>query len=409
MEVRCGSCSKLFRVADEKITGSGIRFVCTGCGEYVRITREDFEQYQQPQAGGPAPYQMPEPGPLEEPQARETAEPGSQATDFVIEPTSLDLGGASGAEKQADQHVPGLEHTSFLDQGGGMDPDQGLGLEAPILSAQASAEPDAGFPSEQPGFGEETSSPLAAFLAPSKDEPTMEMEAGVNPLASGAAAGAIGGLGCALLAVAAQLTEFDVLAPLTSALMIQKPADTPFLYTMARTVTGFLGFGILLGILLAMMQARGRRMFSFWGLVFSAVIGALIGAGQGFAVAAGFERVVQAVGAGVGALWWGIKAFLVGMVVIIIRRTMMSSNQESFSASLSGGQVMGLILSIALIGATAYGEVMNTSQLRVSMQGAAVLVKDMALPTTSTEKRSSFMGVMKIITTILKTRGSGIR
>ena len=162
--------------------------------------------------------------------------------------------------------------------------------------------------------------------------------------------------------------------------MIQKPADTPFLYGIARTITGFLGLGILLGILLAIMQARGRKMFSFCGLMFSAVIGALIGAGQGFAVAAGFERVVQAVGAGVGALWWGVKAFLVGMVVVIIRRTMMSSNQESFSASLSGGQVMGLILSIALIGAAAYGEVMNTSGLRVSMQGAAVLVKDMALP-----------------------------
>ena len=30
--------------------------------------------------------------------------------------------------------------------------------------------------------------------------------------------------------------------------MIQKPADTPFLYGIARTITGFLGLGILLGI-----------------------------------------------------------------------------------------------------------------------------------------------------------------
>jgi hypothetical protein len=45
MEVRCGKCNKLFRVSDDKITGKGIKFPCTRCGEYVRITREDFEQY----------------------------------------------------------------------------------------------------------------------------------------------------------------------------------------------------------------------------------------------------------------------------------------------------------------------------------------------------------------------------
>jgi predicted Zn finger-like uncharacterized protein len=45
METRCSSCNKLFRVADEKITGSGIKFKCTRCGEYVKITKEDFEQY----------------------------------------------------------------------------------------------------------------------------------------------------------------------------------------------------------------------------------------------------------------------------------------------------------------------------------------------------------------------------
>jgi predicted Zn finger-like uncharacterized protein len=45
MEVRCKKCDKLFRVSDDKITGAGIKFPCTRCGEYVRITREDFEQY----------------------------------------------------------------------------------------------------------------------------------------------------------------------------------------------------------------------------------------------------------------------------------------------------------------------------------------------------------------------------
>lgn len=45
MEVRCGNCNKLFRVSDDKISGRGVKFVCTRCGEYVRITMEDFSTY----------------------------------------------------------------------------------------------------------------------------------------------------------------------------------------------------------------------------------------------------------------------------------------------------------------------------------------------------------------------------
>lgn len=55
MEIRCGSCSKLFRVADEKITGAGIKFACTRCGNYVKITRQDFEQYNLTKATAPVP------------------------------------------------------------------------------------------------------------------------------------------------------------------------------------------------------------------------------------------------------------------------------------------------------------------------------------------------------------------
>ncbi len=45
MEVRCGNCHKLFRVSDDKISGKGIKFVCTRCGKYVKITIEDFSTY----------------------------------------------------------------------------------------------------------------------------------------------------------------------------------------------------------------------------------------------------------------------------------------------------------------------------------------------------------------------------
>ena len=50
MEVRCGKCNKLFRVSDDKITGTGIKFACSRCGEYVKITQADFEQYNLSQA-----------------------------------------------------------------------------------------------------------------------------------------------------------------------------------------------------------------------------------------------------------------------------------------------------------------------------------------------------------------------
>ncbi len=46
MEVRCGQCNKLFRVSDDKITGAGIKFKCTKCGEDVRITVEKFQEYK---------------------------------------------------------------------------------------------------------------------------------------------------------------------------------------------------------------------------------------------------------------------------------------------------------------------------------------------------------------------------
>lgn len=44
MDIRCSSCSKLFRVADEKIAGKGIRFKCSRCAETITVTKEDFER-----------------------------------------------------------------------------------------------------------------------------------------------------------------------------------------------------------------------------------------------------------------------------------------------------------------------------------------------------------------------------
>lgn len=53
MDVRCGSCNKLFRIADEKISGSGIKFACSQCHGPVKITREEFDNYIHSKAAEP--------------------------------------------------------------------------------------------------------------------------------------------------------------------------------------------------------------------------------------------------------------------------------------------------------------------------------------------------------------------
>jgi phage FluMu protein Com len=80
MEVRCGKCNKLFRVSDDKITGTGIKFVCTRCSEYVKITREEFEHYTLsksviPSLDIPAPKPAAEPAPAGPPPAQPAPEP----------------------------------------------------------------------------------------------------------------------------------------------------------------------------------------------------------------------------------------------------------------------------------------------------------------------------------------------
>ena len=75
MNIRCPSCSKLFRVADEKIAGKGIRFKCSKCAEVITITKDDFEmdllareaETIAPAAQPSAPALQPEPPPLSQP------------------------------------------------------------------------------------------------------------------------------------------------------------------------------------------------------------------------------------------------------------------------------------------------------------------------------------------------------
>jgi len=82
MEVRCGACNKLFRVSDDKITGRGIKFPCTRCGEYVRITQEDFQTYTLSRSTVSVPDLIkPQPGPATAPLSPETGGPVFKETD----------------------------------------------------------------------------------------------------------------------------------------------------------------------------------------------------------------------------------------------------------------------------------------------------------------------------------------
>jgi predicted Zn finger-like uncharacterized protein len=90
MEVRCSSCNKLFRVSDDKITGSGIKFNCSRCGTTVKITREDFEQYKVSHAAAaPVPFDPKPAAPVSAPPPRieatsKTTAPSVALSDFDL-------------------------------------------------------------------------------------------------------------------------------------------------------------------------------------------------------------------------------------------------------------------------------------------------------------------------------------
>lgn len=140
MEVRCAKCNKLFRVLDDKITGSGVKFACTRCGDYVKITREEFEHYTLSKnavspldmfeakpvveptsaavpASGPQPAQASKPGSMTEihpgPEQKSTPEPRqAPALQPAIEqarvskPLSEPVHAAAAAVSSSEQTVP---------------------------------------------------------------------------------------------------------------------------------------------------------------------------------------------------------------------------------------------------------------------------------------------------------------
>jgi predicted Zn finger-like uncharacterized protein len=106
MEVRCTGCNKLFRVSDDKIQGSGVKFPCTRCGNSIKITGDDFERYQSSKKTVPADAPAePEPAPiLESPVPQMPAQMPQKSEDGLF-----DLSGpaeAAEAMQKSEEEMP---------------------------------------------------------------------------------------------------------------------------------------------------------------------------------------------------------------------------------------------------------------------------------------------------------------
>ncbi len=161
MEIRCGSCEKLFRVSDDKITGTGIKFPCTRCGEYVRITREDFDHYTMSRSAVSVLdlfEQNPRPAaPTLTPDAAkavadETAPPAQESTAFtLVAPSTHEevLEKEPSLSAEPDQVTPAPEVK--LEQAAEIKPEPSM-LEQkvePAVESQSKPEPDLSSPVKQ--------------------------------------------------------------------------------------------------------------------------------------------------------------------------------------------------------------------------------------------------------------------
>ncbi len=363
MDVRCGSCKKLFRVSDDKITGSGVKFKCTRCSEYVRIKAEDFEQYKASKAVAPAP-----PAPGAKPVEIQPM-PGPQMT-AASGPAPLELTGFEHHEPAAAKVPSGVPPASGPKPA--VQPLPEVKPE-PVPASALSTTTQSG-----PVVPSSASRPSTVSKPAGIQKPKKEIRDTVHPFASGATAGTIGGLGCALPVLAVMLLGFGAAAKIIPAL-----SKMPIYYLAAVSAVGLTALGIVIGIFLAMIQSGSeKKIFSFPGMLLGALLGVVIGAGYAVAV-----DMISGVGVNIshvvsGAASWGTAAFLVSIAVVIIRRTVLSSRKESFSTRLSGLQIFGFILSLLVVGSAVYGNVVMISKVRsAAEETVSTYFKDM----TSTE------------------------
>ena len=204
MDIRCPSCSKLFRVADEKIAGKGIRFKCSKCAEIITITKDDFEmdllareaeatepgfQKQPPRPAAMSSPQAPpetpvktvpqQPVPSSEPEAREYIPPPQEPD---IPPAALndfdfsEPHAAAAAAAHPEEGFGGQDFSFNVEPEEGSAPEDDISPEAAAGAEAALQFPDdlISEPKRKPVFG----APLASETA-ADEEP--DQESGQRP------------------------------------------------------------------------------------------------------------------------------------------------------------------------------------------------------------------------------------
>lgn len=364
MEVRCGKCNKLFRVHDDKITGKGIKFRCTRCHEYVKITREEFEQYKTAQT---AAVEASTPD-LTTPDIRHIDHEFMPAATHPAGPAASEIP-ATVAEAHGEKKGPTIELTGY-------DVGDMTSFE-PQLSEPAPSKPEPVVVTKPPSPPEREIPKPVPPLRPLSVPVQAEEAGGIHPFVSGPTAGIAAGIGCAIAVIALMFLGIGVVS-----MFIKGPApEIPLWYSLGMAAASIVGLGIIIGTILAMFQAGSdRKMFSVLGVVIATFITGLIGAAQGIAVAMGSGAVLSAVVIASTALGWAVKGLLLSIVIVIIRRNMMTSKKESFSARISGAQMIMVFLSLAMVGAGVYSEVVTATTMKEAKDRTVGAVQEIVSP-----------------------------
>ena len=442
MDIRCKTCSKLFRIADEKIAGKGIRFKCSQCGDVVTILREDLENDRRAREAATAPPQpaiplAPPPPPQQPPAAvpspkLETEEQESRTHQPPV-PSGLDdfdFSMPHEAAVRADQHAGQGEADAFADlkpaqeEGGGpeisiseeeekaaeeafqfpvdiisepkrkspfesVEEEDASGLPAADSAAGRVGTPEAGtarpigqepFQQEARAAGqrEDEEIDLGAALAipagagaaaeerPAPSAPAMR-GTDIHPFASGNATGAAAGIGCSIPVIMLLVLGIGMLVkfmPVFSSL--------PIMHLAAAAGAGIVGMGILVGLVIAVIQAlAGRKLLFLVNILLGTLLGAGVGLGIQTILSFALGKGVDTAGLIAGATAWLAISFLISIVVVIARRLMVHGKEATFEEPLSGLQKAGLAISALVVLASLYADGSLTGRMEKIQQDTA--------------------------------------
>jgi hypothetical protein len=357
-------------VSDDKITGTGVKFKCTRCNEYVKITREEFDDYQLTH-GGPSVAQAAAQGKFSAEQAAPSA------------PELVLAGSPAMAEEAA--AVPANEEFGMRD----LSPSRPEAAESPAKMPPGSypAPPELQVPPMPAPSAEEPAPEAGAVREKSRRAASEKKEARkakdilsrpIHPLVSGGFSGALGGLVAAivmiLIAIAATRVALkaSILAQIPDYVMSSfsilsiQPADRPM------SVAKYVGFGIFFGMLIAFLQAFiEKNIFAFFGLFVGTMLSAIGGSLLAFATGAAGDDPLYVLSMIVA---WAIKGFLITFLLILVRKITLPHRQESFDEKLTATQVVVALFSVAVIGVAFYGEYASMVQKRApaGMSNAAL-------------------------------------